>query len=87
MTQPPQNPDNICLIFEEKKSWYKAAMKAEKSGKFLLMFLCHLFIKNLVLKQMQSLKEKALWVIPWKEKIYSCRLFSSTQYDLGRLQR
>ena len=33
MTTPPQNPDNICLIFEEKKSWYKAAMKAEKRWK------------------------------------------------------
>ena len=26
MTKPPESPDNICLIFKEKKSWYKAVM-------------------------------------------------------------
>ena len=30
VTKPPENPDNICLIFEEKRSWYKAAMRSEK---------------------------------------------------------
>ena len=24
VTKPPENPDNICLIFKEKRSWYKA---------------------------------------------------------------
>jgi hypothetical protein len=24
---PPQNVENICAIFKEKKSWYKAAKK------------------------------------------------------------
>ena len=33
LSTPPENPDNICLIFEEKNSWYKAAMKAEKRWK------------------------------------------------------
>ena len=33
MATPPKNPDNICLIFEEKKSWYKAAMRSEKRWK------------------------------------------------------
>ena len=28
-TAPPQNVENICSIFEEKKSWYKAAKKSE----------------------------------------------------------
>ena len=32
-TRPPENPDNICLIFKEKKSWYKAVMRAEKRWK------------------------------------------------------
>jgi len=26
--KPPENPDNLCDIFEEKRSWYKAAKKA-----------------------------------------------------------
>jgi hypothetical protein len=27
---PPQNTSNICSMFEERRSWYKAASKAEK---------------------------------------------------------
>lgn len=27
---PPENPSNICSIFEERRSWYKAAVRAEK---------------------------------------------------------
>ncbi|MEM8987347.1 MAG: transglycosylase SLT domain-containing protein [Pseudomonadota bacterium] len=29
-TPPPDNPDNACKIFEEKRSWYKATKRAEK---------------------------------------------------------
>ena len=29
-TAPPKNVENICAIFEEKKSWYKAAKKSEE---------------------------------------------------------
>ena len=32
-TTPPESPDNICKIFKEKKSWYKAAIQAEKRWK------------------------------------------------------
>ena len=31
--RPPENPDNICLIFKEKRSWYKAVMRSEKRWK------------------------------------------------------
>lgn len=27
-TKPPQQPDNLCDIFEEKREWYEAAMQA-----------------------------------------------------------
>ena len=30
---PPQQPDNICSIFKEKNSWYKAAIRTEKRWK------------------------------------------------------
>jgi hypothetical protein len=29
-TAPPANVENICAIFEEKKSWYRAARKSQK---------------------------------------------------------
>ena len=43
-TRPPENPDNICLIFKEKKSWYKAVIKSEKRWKippYVLMSFVH----------------------------------------------
>jgi hypothetical protein len=30
-TAPPANPDNACLIFEERPEWYRAARDAEKA--------------------------------------------------------
>lgn len=30
-TSPPQNLDNLCAIFDEKRGWYKDAAKSEKS--------------------------------------------------------
>ncbi|QFT56687.1 hypothetical protein [Microbulbifer sp. THAF38] len=29
-TSPPSNPDNVCSIFREKKSWYREAKAAEE---------------------------------------------------------
>ena len=33
INKPPENPDNICLIFKEKRSWYKSAVQSEKRWK------------------------------------------------------
>ena len=69
MTTPPQNPDNICLIFEEKKSWYKAAMKSEKRWKippYVLMSIVHQ--ESSYKADAKPDREKLLWVIPWKRK-------------------
>jgi len=69
MTTPPQNPDNICLIFEEKKSWYKAAMKSEKRWKippYVLMSI--VYQESSYKSDAKPDREKLLWVIPWKRK-------------------
>lgn len=29
-TAPPQRPDNLCFVFQEKSGWYKAARRAER---------------------------------------------------------
>ena len=44
VSKPPENPDNICLIFKEKKSWYKAVIRSEKRWKippYVLMSFVH----------------------------------------------
>ena len=38
MVTPPQNPDNICLIFEEKKVGIKLQLGQKKDGRFHLMY-------------------------------------------------
>ena len=69
MTQPPQHPDNICLIFEEKKNWYKAAMKAEKRWKIPPYVLMSFVYQESSFKaDAKPEREKLLWVIPWKRK-------------------
>lgn len=30
VSAPPDNPGNVCKIFEDKRSWYKAAQRAER---------------------------------------------------------
>ena len=69
MTTPPQNPDNICLIFEEKKSWYKAAMKSEKRWKIPPYVLMSFVYQESSFKaDAKPERTKLLWVIPWKRK-------------------
>ena len=69
MTTPPQNPDNICLIFKEKKSWYKAAMKSEKRWKIPPYVLMSIVYQESSYKaDAKPEREKFLWVFPGKRK-------------------
>ena len=68
-TTPPQNPDNICLIFEEKKSWYKAAMRSEKRWKIPPYVLMSFVYQESSFKaDAKPDRTKLLWVIPWKRQ-------------------
>ena len=69
MTTPPENLDNICLIFKEKKSWYKAAMKAEKRWKIPPYVLMSIVYQESSYKaDARPEREKFLWVFPGKRK-------------------
>ena len=69
ITTPPQNPDNICLIFEEKKSWYKAAMRSEKRWKIPPYVLMSFVYQESSFKaDAKPDRTKLLWVIPWKRQ-------------------
>jgi hypothetical protein len=64
---PPRNTANICSMFEERHSWFKAARKSEKRWN-VPMEVTMAFIQ-----QESSFEGKArpprtklLWVIPWK---------------------
>ena len=64
---PPQNTSNICSMFEERRGWYKAAVKSEKRWKTPLT------VSMAIIEQESSFESRAkpertklLWVIPWK---------------------
>ena len=64
---PPENPDNICLIFEEKRSWYKAAIQTQKRWKIpphVLMAV--VFQESSFDSNAKPEREKLLGIIPWK---------------------
>ena len=65
-TKPPENPDNICLIFQEKRSWYKAAIISEKRWKippYVLISFVHQ--ESSFKSNARPEREKILGVIPW----------------------
>ena len=65
-TRPPENPDNICLIFKEKRSWYKAVIKSEKRWKippYVLMSFVHQ--ESSFQADAKPDREKILGFIPW----------------------
>jgi len=66
ITKPPANPDNICLIFQEKRSWYKAAIRSEKRWKlppYVLIAFVHQ--ESSFKSGAKPEREKILGVIPW----------------------
>ena len=66
VTKPPENPDNICLIFQEKRSWYKAAIKSEKRWNIPPYVLISFVHQESSFKyNARPEREKILGVIPW----------------------
>jgi hypothetical protein len=66
-TAPPENIENICAVFEEKGSWYKAALKSQKR------WGTPVHVQMAIIRQESSFRfdakpprTKLLGVIPWK---------------------
>ena len=66
-TTPPINVENICAIFDDKRSWYRAAKKSEKRWGTPIQ------VQLAIIRQESSFKfnarpprQKLLGVIPWK---------------------
>ena len=66
VTKPPQNPDNISLIFQEKKGWYKAAIRSEKRWKVPPYVLMSFVYQESSFKaDAKPERDKLLGIIPW----------------------
>ena len=65
-TKPPESPDNICLIFKEKKSWYKAAIRSEKRWKIPPYVLMSIVYQESSFKaDAKPEREKLFGFVPW----------------------
>jgi len=65
-TKPPENPDNICLIFQEKRSWYKAAIRSEKRWQIPpYVLMSFVYQESSFRSDARPEREKILGVIPW----------------------
>ena len=64
---PPENPDNICSIFKEKRSWYKAAVQTEKRWKLPpYVLMSFIYQESSFKSDAKPEREKLLGFIPWK---------------------
>jgi len=66
-SSPPQNTTNICSMFEERRSWYKAAVKSERRWK------TPVYVSMAIIQQESSFDAKAkpermklMGFIPWR---------------------
>ena len=66
VTKPPENPDNICLIFKEKRSWYKAVMRSEKRWKIPpYVLMSFVYQESSFKSDARPERDKLLGFIPW----------------------
>lgn len=67
VSAPPANTANICTIFEDRRSWYRAAKKSENR------WGTPVYVSMAIIEQESSFQGRAkpprtklLWVIPWR---------------------
>jgi hypothetical protein len=65
-TRPPENPDNICLIFKEKRGWYKAVIRSEKRWKIPpYVLMSFVYQESSFQADARPEREKLMGFIPW----------------------
>jgi len=64
---PPQNTSNICSMFEERRSWFKAARKSERRWNVPMeVTMAFMRQESSFESRARPPRTKLLWVIPWK---------------------
>lgn len=65
-SQPPDEPEDICAIFDEKSGWYKHARAAQKRwGMPVPVGMSFIFKESSYRSDARPDRDKLLWVIPW----------------------
>ena len=62
---PPKRPDNLCAIFEEKSSWYKAATQAQRKwGLPVPVGMAFIFKESSFRSDARPKRKRVLWLLP-----------------------
>lgn len=65
-SRPPDRPDNLCAVFEEKGSWYRHARAAEKRwGMPIEVGMSFIYKESSYQSKARPERDRLLWVIPW----------------------
>lgn len=66
-TLPPAQPENICSVFDEKRHWHKAAVKAQdKWGTSMHTVMAIMYQESAYVDDARPPRTKLLGFIPWK---------------------
>lgn len=65
LTRPPDDPDDLCEIFREKRSWYRAATRTrERWGVPEAVQLAVLFQESSFRARARPPRRRILWILP-----------------------
>lgn len=65
-SRPPDEPENLCAVFDEKGRWYKHARAAEKRwGMPVPVGMSFIYKESSYQSDARPERDKLLWVIPW----------------------
>jgi hypothetical protein len=66
VSSPPRNASNVCEIFEDKRSWYRAAKAAEaRWGAPMSVSMAVLYQESSFKARAKPARGRFLWIIPW----------------------
>ncbi len=66
VSSPPRNAMDVCEIFEDRRSWYKAAKASEaRWGAPISVSMAVLYQESSFKARAKPPRRKLLWVIPW----------------------
>lgn len=65
MSKPPEDTDNICRIFEDKRGWYKDAKKSSRRwGTDITVMMAMMHQESSFKARAKPPRTKILWIIP-----------------------
>ncbi|MCZ6618955.1 MAG: hypothetical protein O7E57_12570 [Gammaproteobacteria bacterium] len=64
---PPNQPGNLCKVFQEKPKWYRGAVNAQKAwGLPVAVGMAFVYRESSYVSDAKPPRGKLLWVIPWR---------------------